>query len=50
MDALLEFGEKIVIISNYGKDIIEQIPMETTLPGEPRRTYTGEKFQNKLLI
>ena len=45
LDAFLEFGEKIIIISNYSKDIIEQIPTETTSPGEPRKAYIGEKFK-----
>jgi hypothetical protein len=45
LDALLEFGEKVIIISNYSKDIVEQIPMETTSPGEPRKAYIGEKFK-----
>jgi hypothetical protein len=43
LDALLEFGEKIIIIANYSRDIIDQISTETTPPGEPRKTYTGEK-------
>ncbi|RIA84553.1 Eisosome component PIL1-domain-containing protein [Glomus cerebriforme] len=42
LDALLEFGEKVIIIANYSMDIVEQIPIETTSPGEPRKTYTGQ--------
>ncbi|CAG8563668.1 9370_t:CDS:2 [Funneliformis mosseae] len=41
LDGFLEFGEKLLIIANYSKDIVEQISTETTTPGEPRKTYTG---------
>ncbi|CAG8436064.1 hypothetical protein RhiirA5_453817 [Rhizophagus irregularis] len=43
LDALLEFGEKIIIIANYSRDIVEQISTETTPPDEPRKTYTGQE-------
>jgi len=46
LDALLEFGEKLVIITNYSREIVDQIPTETTSPGEPRKTYTGKKILN----
>jgi len=29
LDALLEFGEKLVIITNYSREIVDQIPTET---------------------
>ncbi|CAG8664553.1 1041_t:CDS:2 [Funneliformis caledonium] len=41
LDGFLEFGEKLLIIANYSRDIVEQISVETTTPGEPRKTYTG---------
>ncbi|CAI2182320.1 14378_t:CDS:2 [Funneliformis geosporum] len=41
LDAFLEFGEKLIIIANNSKDIVEQISTETTTPGESRKTYTG---------
>ncbi|CAG8700630.1 3602_t:CDS:2, partial [Acaulospora morrowiae] len=43
LDALFEFGEKLIILTRYSRDIIDQIPITDTHPGEPRAPYLGQE-------
>lgn len=46
---LLELAEKLTIIAEVGKMIIEEIPMEQTHPGMPRTDYVGAMRTDQLL-
>lgn len=45
LGALLELGEKIVIVGELGKLLLDEIPVMPTEPGVPRAYYDG-KCQN----
>ncbi|CEH15089.1 SPHINGOLIPID LONG CHAIN BASE-RESPONSIVE PROTEIN PIL1 [Ceraceosorus bombacis] len=49
LGGLLEFAEKITIIAEVGKLMIEQIPLETTTPGQQRAPYYGHAKTEQLL-
>ncbi|CAE7053220.1 unnamed protein product [Rhizoctonia solani] len=40
---MVEFAEKTTIIGDLGKLMIEEIPLHTTAPGQPRALYTGRE-------
>nr|CAG8587135.1 15200_t:CDS:10 [Entrophospora candida] len=42
LESFYEFGEKLIMITGFCKEIVDQIPMETTTPGEPRAPYYGK--------
>lgn len=46
---LLELAEKLTIIAEVGKMIIEEIPLEETHPGMPRTDYVGAMRTDQLL-
>ncbi|CAO1629476.1 unnamed protein product [Sympodiomycopsis kandeliae] len=46
---LLEFAEKVTIMAEIGKMIIEEIPLNQTKPGMPRDSYGGHARTEQLL-
>lgn len=46
---LLEFAEKVTIIAEIGKMIIDEIPLAETKPGLPRAEYNGHARTDQLL-
>lgn len=46
---LLEFAEKMSVVAEVGKLIIEEIPLQQTQPGLPRAEYHGSARTNELL-
>ncbi|PWN23904.1 hypothetical protein BCV69DRAFT_296213 [Microstroma glucosiphilum] len=46
---LLEFAEKVTIVAEIGKMMIEEIPLDTTAPGVTRKHYTGHARTDQLL-
>ncbi|CAJ0768233.1 23671_t:CDS:2, partial [Entrophospora sp. SA101] len=42
LESFYEFGEKLIMITGFCKEIVDQIPIETTTPGEPRAPYYGK--------
>ncbi|KAL5505094.1 hypothetical protein ACEPAH_7757 [Sanghuangporus vaninii] len=46
---LLEFAEKATIVAEMGKLVIEEIPLETTPPGQSRKFYTAYEKTEKTL-
>src|SRR6185436_4898546 len=41
MDAFRLFAEKLNIITTSAKEVVNQLPLTPTKPGEPRNPYTG---------
>lgn len=46
---LLEFAEKVTIVAEIGKMMIEEIPLDTTAPGVTRMHYQGHARTDQLL-
>ncbi|PWN47370.1 hypothetical protein IE53DRAFT_371514 [Violaceomyces palustris] len=46
---LLEMAEKVIIIAEIGKLMLEEIPLGTTRPGMPRAEYQGHQKTEALL-
>lgn len=46
---LLELAEKLTIVAEVGKMIIDEVPLETTTPGMPRADYNGHARTDQLL-
>ncbi|KAG8891280.1 hypothetical protein FRB99_003730, partial [Tulasnella sp. 403] len=46
---LVELSEKVEIVGNVGKQLIEEIPLDTTTPGYGRVQYFGHEQTQRLL-
>lgn len=46
---LLEFAEKITVVAEIGKLLIEEIPLQQTKPGMPRDEYEGYPKTDQLM-
>ncbi|CAG8532364.1 6912_t:CDS:2 [Diversispora eburnea] len=49
-DAWYEFGQKLVTLTSSGKEIVDQIPIEDTKPGDPRAPYHGKEETEQIVI
>ncbi|RHZ87258.1 hypothetical protein Glove_38g38 [Diversispora epigaea] len=49
-DAWYEFGQKLVILAGSSKEIVDQIPIDYTKPGDSRAPYHGKELTEQIVI